>query len=539
MTLSTTAVFANDGEGVYDTYTDDANLVIQEYDGDDDAAEENEYEAVVTADYDGIVPANARVIAFNVVSYNPHLPLEVTLVNGAAPLREIRRANGNLVGIRGALDGGMTTIPGPGGTAEGTVTQPVAITIPDAEPATQFAIAVRKQGHQVATVHGITFDDGELVWPYADHITEGVPVITMVAGDVNMDGSIGLTDLLEITDAWGTAPDWALTEEQVDALPPAEQETIRRARRAAFDGGTTVGTATMASLIDYWGGEAEVVGGTGDLAVPEQIISFSATQFGGVYGTTATQRIRLTFSSPVPGLTNANIGITNGTGSVVRGALTGGGAVWYIGVRNVQYGTVTVTVNLDGVQEAGRTVTVYYGDAFSSDTADGEIAVSLGTNTPASLVPGTGVLVGTTLYFVNLTGGPEVSNVTLNAANVALVTTLANGGAGNIVVFDEGILVGIRVVATTGANIINLTAMNLADIGVTITGGQVDLPGTSTEFDLTGATHLRQGVAPHGTTLEAGSGLSVAIADGTVTLTPGELEAGAPLFQAGAVVQGG
>jgi len=74
--------------------------------------------------------------------------------------------------------------------------------------------------------------------------------------------------------------------------------------------------------------------------------------------TTATTAITLTFSASVSGLTDSNISITNGTGSVSKGTLSGSGTSWSLGITVNTAGNVTVSINKSGVESGSKTMAV-------------------------------------------------------------------------------------------------------------------------------------------------------------------------------------
>jgi len=92
-------------------------------------------------------------------------------------------------------------------------------------------------------------------------------------------------------------------------------------------------------------------------------VSFTATQLCGVSGLANSTGIVLTFSQPVTGLTADDITITNGTGAVVKGALSGYGDTWTIVLNDViAEGTVNVKVaHFDDffINPDNQNVTVY------------------------------------------------------------------------------------------------------------------------------------------------------------------------------------
>ncbi|MCL1819849.1 MAG: dockerin type I domain-containing protein [Oscillospiraceae bacterium] len=92
-------------------------------------------------------------------------------------------------------------------------------------------------------------------------------------------------------------------------------------------------------------------------------VTFTAVQVGGTSKTANSTAIQITFSQAVTGLTVNHITVTNGTGAVVKGALSGSGAVYTIALNSVTTeGNVTVKIGNFGlftVTTTPQTVAVY------------------------------------------------------------------------------------------------------------------------------------------------------------------------------------
>ncbi|MDR0778372.1 MAG: hypothetical protein LBE48_02905 [Methanomassiliicoccaceae archaeon] len=94
-------------------------------------------------------------------------------------------------------------------------------------------------------------------------------------------------------------------------------------------------------------------------------VTFTASQTGGSSGTTDSTGIVITFSDDVTGLTASDITIASGTGSAVKGALSGSGRTWTINITNVEEGDVNVAIRNFGsyaVTTVSETVDVYQGE---------------------------------------------------------------------------------------------------------------------------------------------------------------------------------
>jgi len=72
-----------------------------------------------------------------------------------------------------------------------------------------------------------------------------------------------------------------------------------------------------------------------------------------------TTAIDFTFSASASGLTANNISITNETGFLTTGALTGSGTSWSLAVNIVSGGDVSVSINKSGIESGSKTVEVF------------------------------------------------------------------------------------------------------------------------------------------------------------------------------------
>jgi hypothetical protein len=91
-------------------------------------------------------------------------------------------------------------------------------------------------------------------------------------------------------------------------------------------------------------------------------VTYTATQQGGALNTANTTSIQLVFSATVANLTTDYITVTDGTGRVLKGALTGTGTTYNIAVTTLEQGNVTVdvyTFDVRVVSTPAQTVPVY------------------------------------------------------------------------------------------------------------------------------------------------------------------------------------
>lgn len=96
--------------------------------------------------------------------------------------------------------------------------------------------------------------------------------------------------------------------------------------------------------------------------VEPEVVTLSLAQVGGTTGSVPSTGISLTFNKDIIGLTAADVSLTNGTGTVAKGALTGSGKNYTIAVTTTKQGTVAVEVALGGyTMPASANVTVFFG----------------------------------------------------------------------------------------------------------------------------------------------------------------------------------
>lgn len=96
-----------------------------------------------------------------------------------------------------------------------------------------------------------------------------------------------------------------------------------------------------------------------------KLVTFTATQFGGTTGSTNSTAINFTFSSAVTGLLASHITLASGTGSAIKGTLTGSGTAWSLAITDPVEGTVLITIDaFNGYRfpETPVTVTVFSAD---------------------------------------------------------------------------------------------------------------------------------------------------------------------------------
>jgi len=121
---------------------------------------------------------------------------------------------------------------------------------------------------------------------------------------------------------------------------------------------TAAGTVTVRATIANGLGQGTPY--TQDFSITiNAAITYTAIQTGGVDGTSSTNTIAFTFSNAVTRLEASDITITDGTGSVTKGSLTGSGTSWSLGVTVTAAGNITVSIDKSGIETATKGLLVY------------------------------------------------------------------------------------------------------------------------------------------------------------------------------------
>jgi hypothetical protein len=103
---------------------------------------------------------------------------------------------------------------------------------------------------------------------------------------------------------------------------------------------------------------------TGDLSGPDNTIRVanSTVEYDHIAYTVVQSDdgfLVFTFSASVSGLTDSDIIITNGTGSITRGMLSGSGTSWALPITVNTAGTIDVSITKTGIEAGTKTVTVF------------------------------------------------------------------------------------------------------------------------------------------------------------------------------------
>jgi hypothetical protein len=246
----------------------------------------------------------------------------------------------------------------------------------------------------------------------AFRFTEAVADLT--AEDITLaDGSGSVTK----GDLTGGGKDWSLGV----TVEKAGDVTVSIARTGVAEGPQTVAV--------YKEGETVT-------------LSYTATA-DGADGTTTSTGIALSFSGAVTGLSADAITLTNGTGSVAKGDLTGSGQLWSLGITVESQGTVGVAVNKEGIETAAKTVTVY--KAGSADiaydvTADGTAGTATTTSLAFAFSADVAGLAAGDLAVTNGTGVVTAGALTGSGKNWSLAVTVETAGNVTVAVTRTGIV---------------------------------------------------------------------------------------------------
>jgi hypothetical protein len=160
-------------------------------------------------------------------------------------------------------------------------------------------------------------------------------------------------------------------------------------------------------------------------------ITWTVAADGGINA--ATTALIFTFSEPVAGLNAEHITLAAGTGSVTGGAFSGSGRSRILAVEVNAAGTLTVSINKDGIETGGKTVTVYRqapsGDITWTVTADGGINAT----TTALTFTFSGPVAGLNAEHITLVNGTgSVTKGALSGGGNTWTLALTVNTAGNI-----------------------------------------------------------------------------------------------------------
>jgi uncharacterized repeat protein (TIGR02543 family) len=215
-------------------------------------------------------------------------------------------------------------------------------------------------------------------------------------------------------------------------------------------------------------------------------IAFDAAADGGA--ATSSSKINFTFAAAVTGLTADNITVVNGTGDVVKGALTGEGVSWSLGITVNAAGTVKVKINKAGIDAAEKTVTAHKapvpGDIAYTVAADGGATAS-STKIDFVFTAAVAGLAAGDITVSNGTGAAVKGALTGSGTTWSLGITVNTAGTVKVKINKAGIDAAEK---TVTAHKVDITYDATADGGGSTTSTKIDFTFSAAVTGLTADT---------------------------------------------------
>ena len=367
----------------------------------------------------------------------------------------------------------------------------------------------------------------------------GSYTLTATSGDsfgIRINGNLVLADTVHVTAIGYNAiassspivmSDGAKLTMTNNSASADETHTFQKSNTASTHLWKLTGSAVTSDSFD---GDTITVtipaGTTGSIerTIPRNV-SFTAVQTGGTSGTADSTGINLTFSDLVEHLTADDITITNGTGVVTKGTLSGSGTTWTIGLASVtSQGNVTVTVGNFGwfnVITGAQTVAVYKNTLSPPTiTSANNFSCVTGTGgnfslTATGTAPITFGLSGTVPAGVSISGSSLVVAATVAPNTYNFTVTASNGVSPDA---TQAFTLTVTAIPPTPPTITSVNNFSC----ITGTGGSFPLTATGTTpitFGLSGT--VPAGVTVSGSTLNVAASVGVGTYNFTVTATNG------------------
>jgi hypothetical protein len=183
---------------------------------------------------------------------------------------------------------------------------------------------------------------------------------------------------------------------------------------------------------------------------PPADITWTATADGASGAATST-KINLTFAGAVTGLTAEQITLTNGTGTVTKGAISGDGANWSLGLTVETAGDITVAIDKAGVESGAKTVTVHKQAAAPAPvaytvTADGESGATTSTKIDFVFNAAVEGLTAEQITLTNGTGTVTKGDLTGSGASWSLEINVEAAGDITVAIDKPGIASGAKTI---------------------------------------------------------------------------------------------
>jgi hypothetical protein len=168
-------------------------------------------------------------------------------------------------------------------------------------------------------------------------------------------------------------------------------------------------------------------------------IAYSAVADGADNTATST-KIDFAFNAAVAGLTAADLSVTNGTGAVMKGALTGSGTHWSLGITVTAPGNVTVKINKAGIEAAEKTLTVHKAPIIAYTlSADGANNTTASTKIDFAFSAAVADLTAADIIVANGTGAAAKGALTGDGAGWSLGIAVSAPGELRIKILKPGI----------------------------------------------------------------------------------------------------
>jgi len=278
-----------------------------------------------------------------------------------------------------------------------------------------------------------------------------VPVTGVTLSKTTLSLSVGVTETLTATvapeNATNNAVTWSSSNTAVATVSNNGDVT-----------GVSAGTAVITVTTEDGGKTANcsvnVTGGSGSSG-----ITYEVTQVGGVDGTTDTNAIEFTFNASVDNLTEDNITVTNGSGSVAvnTGSLSGSGTYWALNITVTNAGSIYISINKSGIEAETKNVTVF---------KEGQITSTLSSIT----------------LDIDLVNTTYNQGETLNLAGLVVTAAYSNGYTGEVTGYtsdpEDGATLSTTGTITVTISYTEETNTQTATFNIMVTGGTDPDPGT-------------------------------------------------------------
>jgi len=178
----------------------------------------------------------------------------------------------------------------------------------------------------------------------------------------------------------------------------------------------------------------------------ESNITYTAT----INNITDTTAIILTFNAPVSGLSAGDITVTNGTGSVTKGTLTGSGQNWSLEVNVTSTGNIRISITKSGIESGLKTVAIVKGSGNNVSDIIYTATMNSITDTTAIILTFNSAVSGLTagdITVTNGTGSATKGTLTGNSQNWSLEVTVTTSGNITVNITKNGIENGTKTVA--------------------------------------------------------------------------------------------